>query len=95
MKVVCATCQADLGEKYPFDNPSTSHGMCITCSARTWKDGLQATRRRAREAILDARLQEVLADQKRIAEQEMQRAREAVEDALDAVYGPEGVETAS
>ena len=30
MKIVCAWCQTDLGEKYP-EQPGTSHGICPKC----------------------------------------------------------------
>lgn len=31
MKVVCAWCGKDMGEKEPFDDESTTHGMCPEC----------------------------------------------------------------
>lgn len=32
MKIVCAWCQKDLGEKEPTADPSVSHGICEECS---------------------------------------------------------------
>lgn len=31
MKIVCAWCQKDMGEREPFDDPITSHGICPAC----------------------------------------------------------------
>lgn len=31
MVIICAWCKKTLGEKEPFDNPSTTHGICTEC----------------------------------------------------------------
>lgn len=31
MKVVCAWCKKDLGEKEPLEEKTVSHGMCEEC----------------------------------------------------------------
>ncbi len=31
MKVVCAWCGKDMGEKEPLDDPSVTHGICQEC----------------------------------------------------------------
>jgi hypothetical protein len=31
MKVICAWCRADLGEKEPLEGHETSHGICKDC----------------------------------------------------------------
>ena len=33
MKIICAWCKCDLGEKYP-DQPGVSHGICEACAKR-------------------------------------------------------------
>jgi len=34
MKVGCAWCGKDLGEKEPYDDKETTHGMCENCSQK-------------------------------------------------------------
>ena len=34
MKVLCAWCKKDLGEKSPLENKSISHAICSECEAR-------------------------------------------------------------
>jgi len=34
MKIICAWCKKDLGEKPPLANPAVFHGMCAACEAR-------------------------------------------------------------
>ena len=34
MKIVCAWCGADLGEKKPLDDPEVTHGICPECAAK-------------------------------------------------------------
>ena len=31
MLIVCAWCTEVIGHKEPFDDPSTSHGICLKC----------------------------------------------------------------
>ncbi len=31
MKIICAWCNKDMGEKEPLDNLETTHGMCPMC----------------------------------------------------------------
>lgn len=31
MKIVCAWCNADLGDKEPLEDTKVSHGICLTC----------------------------------------------------------------
>lgn len=39
LKVVCASCGADMGEKDGEEQTGTSHGMCQKCSAKITKKG--------------------------------------------------------
>lgn len=34
MKIICAWCQADLGEKPPLADSSVTHGMCANCEKK-------------------------------------------------------------
>lgn len=31
MKIVCAWCQKDLGEKEPLEDKNVTHGICVDC----------------------------------------------------------------
>lgn len=34
MKIVCAWCGKDLGEKPPLEDKETTHGICEECAAK-------------------------------------------------------------
>jgi len=34
MKIVCAWCKKELGEKEPLDDPRISHGICEECKQK-------------------------------------------------------------
>jgi hypothetical protein len=34
MKILCAWCQEDLGEKEPIENKAVSHGLCAACEQK-------------------------------------------------------------
>jgi len=38
MKVVCAWCDKDQGEKEPLDDPTVTHGICDPCAERVAED---------------------------------------------------------
>jgi hypothetical protein len=40
MKVICAWCGKDLGEKEPLNDQRTSHGMCEGCEKGMGENGL-------------------------------------------------------
>jgi hypothetical protein len=31
MKIICQECQREIGEKFPFDDPRTTHSICSQC----------------------------------------------------------------
>jgi len=37
MKIVCAWCGKDMGEKPPYDDPSITHSICEDCLRKTLK----------------------------------------------------------
>ena len=37
MRVQCAWCGKDMGEKPPYDDPSTTHSICESCLAEAFK----------------------------------------------------------
>ena len=41
MKIVCQECHREIGEKFPFDDPRTTHTICPQCI----EEGLQPEKR--------------------------------------------------
>ncbi len=45
MKIICLECHREIGEKFPFDDPSETHTICGECIERrlieTGKKGLR------------------------------------------------------
>ena len=37
MRVQCAGCEKDMGEKPPYDDPSITHGICDECLPKALK----------------------------------------------------------
>ena len=31
MKIICLECHREIGEKFPFDDPRTTHTVCLQC----------------------------------------------------------------
>ena len=38
MKIICAWCDKDMGEKAPYQDHAITHGMCIDCQVRNVKE---------------------------------------------------------
>ena len=34
MRIICAWCSKDMGEKFPFDSDMVTHGICDECVAK-------------------------------------------------------------
>lgn len=49
MKVKCAWCGKDMGEKPPLDDDSTTHGMCEDCFKKTMEDIDKITQEEAKD----------------------------------------------
>ena len=41
MKVICAWCKRDLGEKFP-EQPGVSHGICEACAKRVKEESMSS-----------------------------------------------------
>jgi len=47
MKIVCMECHRELGEKFPFDDPSETHTICPECAERIMLEaGKESLRRK-------------------------------------------------
>lgn len=47
MKVVCFECNREVGEKFPFDDPSETHTICPKCVDKTLREaGKESLRRK-------------------------------------------------
>ncbi len=47
MKVICLECNREVGEKFPFDDPSTTHTICPECvDERLREAGKESMRRK-------------------------------------------------
>ena len=48
MKIICAWCKCDLGEKYP-EQPGVSHTICESCAKRVKEERVNQVKRQADE----------------------------------------------
>ena len=47
MRVVCLECNRELGEKFPFEDPDTTHTICPECIERRFAEaGKESLRRK-------------------------------------------------
>ncbi len=46
MKIVCAWCERELGEKEPLEDKDTTHGMCFRCFLRMRREARELQRAR-------------------------------------------------
>ena len=46
MKIMCAWCSKDLGEKPPFDDPRVTHSICKECKDKHFGEGNYAKENR-------------------------------------------------
>ena len=47
MKVICFECQRQMGEKFPFDDPSATHTICPECVEKRMREvGNESLRRK-------------------------------------------------
>jgi len=47
MKIICLECHRELGEKFPFDDPSPTHTICPQCvEKRLSEAGKESLRRK-------------------------------------------------